>query len=122
MAGLEGKQDLLTHSLPGGWKQRLALACAVLHEPPVLFLDEPTGGVDPISRRRFWDLIREMAGRGVTVMVTTHYMDEAEQCDRLALIHAGKLIAVGSVDELRQVFSGQVILEVDVNDFLGALE
>ncbi|HEX7877778.1 MAG TPA: ABC transporter ATP-binding protein [Candidatus Eisenbacteria bacterium] len=122
MAGLHGKEQRLTADLPGGWKQRLALGCAVLHEPKVLFLDEPTGGVDPISRARFWDLIRDMAARGVTVMVTTHYMDEAEQCDRLALIHAGKLIALGTVEELRSVFAGQAVLEVVVDDYLGALE
>jgi ABC-2 type transport system ATP-binding protein len=122
MAGLAGMEDRLTADLPGGWKQRLALGCAVLHEPRVLFLDEPTGGVDPISRARFWDLIRDMAGRGVTVMVTTHYMDEAEQCDRLALMHAGRLIAVGTVEELRAVFAGQAVLEVVTGDYLGAIE
>ena len=110
-AGLAGKQDLLTRSLPGGWKQRLALACAVLHEPQVVFLDEPTGGVDPISRRRFWTLIDEMAGAGVTLIVTTHYLDEAERCDRIALMHAGRLVAYGSVPELKDVFAGRVLLE-----------
>jgi ABC-2 type transport system ATP-binding protein len=122
MAGLHGMERRLTADLPGGWKQRLALGCAVLHEPKVLFLDEPTGGVDPISRARFWDLIREMAARGVTVMVTTHYMDEAEQCDRLALIHAGRLIALGTVGELRSIFDGQAVLEVVIDDYLDALE
>jgi len=111
-AGLAGKQDLLTRSLPGGWKQRLALACAVLHEPQVVFLDEPTGGVDPISRRRFWTLIDEMAATGVTLIVTTHYLDEAERCDRIALMHAGRLVAYGSVPELKNVFAGRVLLEV----------
>ncbi len=81
--------------LSGGWKQRLALGCAILHEPPILFLDEPTSGVDPISRRQFWDLIYELSGEGVTVFVTTHYMDEAEYCDRLGLIYRGELIALG---------------------------
>lgn len=112
MAGLEGKQDLLTRSLPGGWKQRLALACAVLHEPKVVFLDEPTGGVDPISRRRFWNLIDSMAGEGVTLIVTTHYLDEAERCDRIALMHAGRLVALGNVGELKEVFAGRALLEV----------
>jgi ABC-2 type transport system ATP-binding protein len=112
MAGLEGKEDLLTRSLPGGWKQRLALACAVLHAPRVVFLDEPTGGVDPISRRRFWSLIDGMASEGVTVIVTTHYLDEAERCDRIALMHAGRLVALGTVPELKQVFAGRVLLEV----------
>ncbi len=111
-AGLEGKEDLITGSLPGGWKQRLALACAVLHGPKVVFLDEPTGGVDPISRRRFWTLIDEMAGEGITLIVTTHYLDEAERCDRIALMHAGRLVAHGSVAELKQVFAGRVMLEV----------
>jgi ABC-2 type transport system ATP-binding protein len=112
MAGLEGKEHRLTGELPGGWKQRLALACAVMHRPRVVFLDEPTSGVDPISRRRFWRLIDEMAAGGVTVFVTTHYLDEAEYCGRLALIHAGRLVALGSVSELKQVFAGDAVLEV----------
>jgi len=111
-AGLQGKEDLLTQSLPGGWKQRLALACAVLHGPRVVFLDEPTGGVDPISRRRFWTLIDQMAGEGITLIVTTHYLDEAERCDRIALMHAGRLVAHGSVSQLKEVFAGRVMLEV----------
>ncbi len=111
-AGLVGKEDRLTGELPGGWKQRLALACAVLHRPRVVFLDEPTSGVDPISRRRFWRLIDEMAAGGVTVFVTTHYLDEAEYCHRLALIHAGRLVALGTVSELKQVFAGNAVLEV----------
>jgi ABC-2 type transport system ATP-binding protein len=112
MAGLEGKEDRLTGELPGGWKQRLALACAVLHRPRVVFLDEPTSGVDPISRRRFWRLIYEMAAGGITVFVTTHYLDEAEYCHRLALIHAGRLAALGTVSELKSVFAGDAVLEV----------
>jgi ABC-2 type transport system ATP-binding protein len=111
-AGLEGKEDLITRSLPGGWKQRLALACAVLHGPRVVFLDEPTGGVDPISRRRFWALIDRMAGEGIALIVTTHYLDEAERCDRIALMHAGRLVAHGSVAELKEVFAGRVLFEV----------
>jgi len=111
-AGLEGKEDLITQSLPGGWKQRLALACAVLHGPRVVFLDEPTGGVDPVSRRRFWTLIDQMAGEGITLIVTTHYLDEAERCDRIALMHAGRLVAHGSVAQLKEVFAGRVLLEV----------
>jgi ABC-2 type transport system ATP-binding protein len=111
-AGLNRKEAMLTGDLSGGWKQRLALACAVMHRPRVLFLDEPTGGVDPISRRRFWRLIDELAGEGVTVLVTTHYMDEAEHCDRIAFMHAGRLVALGSVSELKEVFSGQILLEV----------
>jgi ABC-2 type transport system ATP-binding protein len=112
MAGLEGKTDRLTGELPGGWKQRLALACAVMHRPRVVFLDEPTSGVDPISRRRFWRLIDEMSAAGVTVFVTTHYLDEAEYCHRLALIHAGRLVALGTVSELKSVFAGAAVLEV----------
>jgi ABC-2 type transport system ATP-binding protein len=121
-AGLEGKTDLLTQSLPGGWKQRLALACSVLHQPKVLFLDEPTGGVDPISRRRFWGLIDRMAGEGVTIIVTTHYLDEAERCDRIALMHASRLVALGSVAELKQVFAGRALLEVACPRILEAQE
>ena len=121
-ASLEGKEDLLTRSLPGGWKQRLALACAVMHDPRVVFLDEPTGGVDPLSRRRFWQLIDAMAGAGVTLIVTTHYLDEAERCDRIALMHAGRLVALGTVRELKEVFAGRALLEVACPDFLGAQE
>jgi ABC-2 type transport system ATP-binding protein len=121
-AGLQGKEDLLTKSLPGGWKQRLALACAVLHRPRVVFLDEPTGGVDPLSRRRFWQLIDAMAGEGVTLIVTTHYLDEAERCDRIALMHAGRLVALGTVPQLKDVFAGRVLLEVSCPRFLEAQE
>jgi ABC-2 type transport system ATP-binding protein len=122
MAGLEGKEELVTRSLPGGWKQRLALACAVLHRPQVVFLDEPTGGVDPISRRRFWTLIDEMSGEGVTLIVTTHYLDEAERCDRIALMHGGRLLGLGSVPEMKEVFAGRAILEVVCPRFLEAQE
>jgi ABC-2 type transport system ATP-binding protein len=121
-AGLSGMEDRLTRALPGGWKQRLALACAVLHEPQVVFLDEPTGGVDPVSRRRFWQLIDDMAGKGVTLVVTTHYLDEAERCDRIALMHAGRLAALGSVAELKRVFAGRALLEVACPRPLEALE
>ena len=102
MSGLEHRRNTLTALLPGGWKQRLALGCAILHEPPVLFLDEPTSGVDPIARRSFWDLIYELAAGGQTVFVTTHYMDEAEYCHRLALMHQGKVIALGAPKDLKQ--------------------
>jgi len=122
MADLAGKEDLLTGSLPGGWKQRLALACAVLHRPRVVFLDEPTGGVDPISRRNFWDRIDAMAGEGVTVLVTTHYLDEAEHCNRIGLMHDGRLVALGSVSDLKKVFAGRAILEVACPRYLEALE
>ena len=121
MAGLGGKEALLTGSLPGGWKQRLALACAVLHSPNVLFLDEPTGGVDPISRRQFWSLIDRLADGGVTIIVTTHYLDEAEHCRRIALMHAGRLVALGTVAQLKEVFAGRAVLEVVCPDYLAAL-
>ena len=122
MANLTGKEHRLTGELPGGWKQRLALACAVLHEPRVVFLDEPTSGVDPISRRRFWALIDDMSDQGVTVFVTTHYLDEAEYCHRLALIHAGRLVALGTVGEFKEVFSGRAVLEVSAPRLSEALE
>ena len=102
MAQLGARRGDMTRTLAGGWKQRLALGCAVLHEPPILFLDEPTSGVDPVARRGFWDLIYEMAGAGTTVFVSTHYMDEAEYCHRLALMHRGRTIAIGAPAELRQ--------------------
>jgi ABC-2 type transport system ATP-binding protein len=111
-AGLHGQEQRLAGELAGGWKQRLALACATVHEPKIVFLDEPTSGVDPISRRRFWRLIDEMSAAGVTVFVTTHYLDEGEYCHRLALIHAGRLAALGSVRELKEVFAGRAVLEV----------
>jgi ABC-2 type transport system ATP-binding protein len=111
MANLKGQEELITGTLPGGWKQRLALGCAVLHQPPILFLDEPTSGVDPISRRQFWDLIHHMAGDGVTVFVTTHYMEEAEYCNRLALIFRGKMVALGTPGELkRDSMTGELLL------------
>lgn len=101
MAGLRGRESTITGELSGGWKQRLALGCAVLHRPPIVFLDEPTSGVDPLSRRLFWELIQQMSAEGVTIFVTTHYMDEAEYCNRLALIFRGKLVALGTPAELK---------------------
>jgi ABC-2 type transport system ATP-binding protein len=111
MAGLEDHRRSLTGTLSGGWKQRLALGCAILHEPPIIFLDEPTAGVDPLSRRSFWELIYRLADAGVTVFVTTHYMDEAECCDRLGLIYRGELVALGSPAELKGAI-GEEIVEV----------
>lgn len=112
MAGLQGRESTLTGALSAGWRQRLALACAILHEPPIVFLDEPTGGVDPLSRRRFWRLIDEMARAGTTILVTTHYLDEAEHCHRVAIIHAGRLAALGTSAELKGAFADRPILEV----------
>jgi ABC-2 type transport system ATP-binding protein len=112
MAGLLQHRGARTGVLSGGWKQRLALGCAILHEPPILFLDEPTSGVDPVSRRQFWDLIYELSGKGVTVFVTTHYMDEAEYCDRMALIYRGQLIASGSPAALKSEHMQDDILEI----------
>ncbi|TGU74256.1 ABC transporter ATP-binding protein [Geomonas terrae] len=111
MAGLTGREHLLTGTLAAGWKQRLALGCAVLHRPPIVFLDEPTSGVDPISRRLFWELIHRMADEGVTVFVTTHYMDEAEYCNRLVLIDRGRIVASGSPLELKlKSMEGELLL------------
>ena len=111
MADLKGKEAMMTGTLPSGWKQRLALGCAVLHRPPIIFLDEPTSGVDPISRRQFWDLIHQMAAEGVTVFVTTHYMEEAEYCNRLAMIYRGKMVALGTPTELKQKsMKGELLL------------
>ncbi len=121
MAGLTDKRHNLTGSLAGGWKQRLALGCAVLHEPPILFLDEPTSGVDPLSRRQFWDLIAQMSHRGTPVFVTTHYMEEAEYCDELALIYRGKMIARGKPAEVKTLIP-EDILEIRVERPFEALE
>jgi ABC-2 type transport system ATP-binding protein len=112
MAGLKDQVDTKTALLPGGWKQRLALGCAVLHEPSLIFLDEPTAGVDPISRRKFWTLIDQLAASGVTIIVTTHYMDEAEYFDQIALIYRGVVIAEGSPEELKRDAMPEKILEV----------
>jgi ABC-2 type transport system ATP-binding protein len=112
MSGLAGHEKSLTRVLSAGWKQRLALACAILHEPPILFLDEPTSGVDPLSRRRFWDLIYSMADQGVTVFVTTHYMEEAEYCDRIALIYRGRMIAMGTPTQLKTQHMHEQILNI----------
>jgi len=111
MAGLDGRERAITGSLAVGWKQRLALGCAVLHKPPVIFLDEPTSGVDPVTRQQFWELIHQMAEDGVTVFVTTHYMDEAEYCNRLVMIDRGKIVAMGTPTELKTNFMrGQLVL------------
>jgi ABC-2 type transport system ATP-binding protein len=122
MAGLEGRETTLARDLSGGWRQRLALGCAILHEPPILFLDEPTGGVDPLARRQFWRLIDDLSQAGVTVLVTTHYLDEAERCHRVALIHAGALAAIGTTAEVKQAFTGRSIAEVRTADPVAAMK
>jgi ABC-2 type transport system ATP-binding protein len=115
MANLTERRGALTATLSGGWKQRLALGCAILHDPPVLFLDEPTSGVDPIARRSFWDLIREMARTDHTIFVSTHYMDEAEYCHRLALMYRGRVIALGAPADLRMELSAHILLQLDTS-------
>jgi ABC-2 type transport system ATP-binding protein len=112
MAGLAGREGTKARELAGGWRQRLALGCAILHEPRLVFLDEPTGGVDPISRRHFWDLIEGLSRSGVTILVTTHYLDEAEHCHRIAIINAGRLAAIGTSRELKQTFADRPIVEI----------
>ena len=121
MAGLEEKRTTMTGLLAGGWKQRLALGCAILHEPPILFLDEPTSGVDPIARRRFWELIYGLSAAGRTVFVSTHYMDEAEYCHRIALMYRGKVIALDSPAGLKHSLDAVNILRLECSDVLGAM-
>jgi len=125
MAGLKEHRQSRTAILSGGWKQRLALGCAILHEPPIIFLDEPTSGVDPISRRQFWNLIYELSGKGVTVFVTTHYMDEAEYCDRIGLIYRGELTAIGTPEVLKTELMQEDVLEIACDrpkDAMGEIE
>lgn len=121
MAGLEQRRQELSANLSGGWKQRLALGCSILHRPQLLFLDEPTGGVDPASRRLFWDIIYQLAAAGTTVMVTTHFMDEAEHCDAIGFIYQGRLIADAAPDTLKQDLPG-LLLEIDAASPLALLE
>jgi len=121
MAGLRGREHTLTGALSAGWRQRLALGCAILHEPPIVFLDEPTGGVDPLSRRQFWRLIDDLSRAGVAVLVTTHYLDEAEHCHRIAIIQAGRLAAHGTVKELKGIFASRPILEVRAAEPVAAM-
>ena len=122
MAGLAGRETALVATLAGGWKQRLALGAAILHRPAILFLDEPTSGVDPASRRRFWDLIHTLGAEGVSVLVSTHYMDEAEYCNRIALITRGRLIALGTPHELRQRSLGGELLTIECEGIVGAID
>jgi ABC-2 type transport system ATP-binding protein len=121
MAGLSGKENTRASELAGGWKQRLALGCTIIHGPEVVFLDEPTSGVDPLSRRAFWELIQEMSSRGTTIFITTHYMDEAEHCHRLGLMYQGQLIALGSPHQLKTEQVKGELLEVASSDYARSL-
>src|SRR3954471_6132341 len=116
MANLTERRTAMTHTLSGGWKQRLALGCAILHEPPVLFLDEPTSGVDPLARGAFWHLIHDLAEAGNTIFISTHYMDEAEYCHRLALMYRGKVIALGTPAELKRGLTSHKLLHLEASD------
>jgi len=122
LTDLEERRRDVTRALPGGLKQRLALGCALLHQPPIIFLDEPTSGVDPSTRQNFWDLIYTLADQGVTVFVTTHYMEEAEYCHRIGLINQGRLIALGSPEDLKKKHLTGRVLEVETDDILAAAE
>lgn len=122
IANLQDRENVLTGSLPGGIKQRLALGTAVIHKPSIVFLDEPTSGVDPISRRRFWDLINDLSDQGVTVFVTTHYLEEAEYCNNIILIDSGELIAEGSSKELKSKYLEHKIIEIECSNVIAALD
>jgi ABC-2 type transport system ATP-binding protein len=122
MAGLEQRRSAMTRELSGGWKQRLALGCAILHDPPILFLDEPTSGVDPIARRAFWDLIHELSAAGRSVLVSTHYMEEAEYCHRLGLMYRGRIIALGSPAELKDQLRSRRLLDIVTSDLFATME
>ncbi|MFN0171420.1 MAG: ATP-binding cassette domain-containing protein [Bryobacteraceae bacterium] len=122
MAGLTARRDTMTRLLPGGWKQRLALGAAILHQPPILFLDEPTSGVDPIARRAFWELISELSSGGQTIFVTTHYMDEAEYCHRIALMYRGKVIALGAPKDLKRSLDEREFLLVESPELLDTMK
>ncbi|MFA6430807.1 MAG: ABC transporter ATP-binding protein [Candidatus Margulisiibacteriota bacterium] len=121
-AELTQSKDTITGTLSLSVKQHLSLGCSIIHEPKIIFLDEPTGGVDPISRKKFWKVIDEMAAKGVTVLVTTHYMDEAERCDRIALISAGEMIACDSPANLKQKLMGNTLFEIEVDQVMKGLE
>jgi ABC-2 type transport system ATP-binding protein len=122
IANLKNQEKILTGSLPGGIKQRLAIGTAVIHKPSILFLDEPTSGVDPLSRRSFWELIHNLSAEGVTVLVTTHYLEEAEYCDDIILMDAGEIIANGSAKEMKEKYLKNDILEVECSDVIAGLE
>ncbi|MGA2478540.1 MAG: ABC transporter ATP-binding protein [Spirochaetia bacterium] len=120
-AGLQGREKSLTRELSGGWKQRLALGCAILHRPGIVFLDEPTGGTDPLSRRLFWEIINELAMEGTTLLVTTHYLDEAEYCNTLVLMHAGRIVAQGSPRQLKSDVITGAVYEIECADPVSAM-
>ena len=122
IAGLEGERKTMTSLLAGGWKQRLALGCAIVHQPPILFLDEPTSGVDPIARRSFWDLIYQLSEAGHTVFVSTHYMDEAEYCHRIALMYRGKIIALDAPQHMREGLKSQHFMNLESSDSLASMK
>ncbi len=122
LAGLEGRENVKTKELSGGWRQRLALSAAILHQPKVLFLDEPTAGVDPVSRRTFWDLLYKLVAEGITVFVTTHYMDEAEHCHRLAFIQRGRIIAYGSPNQIKSKMMKGKVLEIEPTDVTNTVQ
>ena len=122
MAGIESFRHNLTKTLSGGWKQRLALGCSLIHKPKIIFLDEPTSGVDPITRNNFWDIIKDLAKQGVTVLVTTHYMDEAENCNRMTLIYKGTIIAMGTSEEIKTKFMKNDVIKIIVPNTEGWID
>ena len=122
MADLIGKENILTSNLSGGWKQRLALGCSIIHEPEILLLDEPTGGVDPIARRQFWDIIYDLSKKGVTVLVTTHYMDEAEHCNSIGFLYYGNILSLDTPNVMKEKIIDGDIVEIKVNNTLKSIE